>query len=406
MNRFRQDKPPGAVGAQGERVVKTGLKMGSAFKSGAAALALCMLTGNAWAATSCARPQEMMALRTAALQQRLMVAALACHDAADYNRFVVSHQRELQDSDRALMRFFVRQDAQKGTDDYNTYKTGLANDASLHSVRDPRFCRSAKAAFDDELRHKVSIAELVSQRASMIRTGYESCMPSGRENVMMADATPGLPARHQAFSDDQSSDLDPNLTSRMDRALPPPLGDEGIVAPPSRGDGGVVEPPRGAPRYARPNPARDASEDDADRRNAYAPDAGDPDAEGQDDADNDRAEGQYAPYVVDDAPRYDPEYADRASQQPPRAYGRNDDRNGRGYGQSYRQDRVDNVEDQGGYDAGPIANNARGDERGFYDRPSASRPYLLDRPYTDRPTERPRFVRGPDGRWYLLRRRY
>ena len=369
----------------------TSLKMGVALKAGVAALALCMLTGNAWAGASCARPREMTALRIAALQQRLMVAALACHDAADYNRFVVSHQRELQESDRALKSFFLRQDAQNGADDYSAYKTGLANDSSLRSVRDPRFCRGAKAAFGDEFQRKTSLAELVSQRASLIKTGYESCTPDAQENTMMADATPGLPARHQAFPDTEPSDLDPNLTSRMDRALPPLRRDEGALMP-----------PRGDTRYARPNPARDAYESGADNRSDYAPDAGDRDAEEQGDVDNDGAEGQYAPDVGEDAPRYDPEYADRT---PPRAYDRNDDRNGDRYGQSYRDGRGDNVEDRDGYDEGLAANNAPGDERDGYDGPYARRTHT-DRPYTYQRPVPPRFVRGPDGRWYLLRRRY
>ena len=72
-----------------------------------AAFVLSLLAGNAWAAGSCVRPQDVTALRTAALQQQLMVAALTCHDVAAYNRFVISHQGALQVSDKALMDFFA-----------------------------------------------------------------------------------------------------------------------------------------------------------------------------------------------------------------------------------------------------------------------------------------------------------
>ena len=382
MNRIRQDKLPGAIGAQGERVVNTGLRTGFALKTGVAALALCLLTGNAWAEQSCARPQEMRALQTAALQQRLMVAAFACHDAAAYNRFVISHRRELQESDRALMSFFVRQNAQKGNDDYNAYKTGLANASSLHSVRDPRFCRSAKAAFDDEFKHRMSLAELVSQRSSLIKTGYAGCTPDGQDTIRTADATPGLSARHHAFPDDQPSDLDPNLTSRLDRALPPLHRDEGVVMP-----------PRGNSRYARPNPARDGQDDDS--RNAYAPDG---DVDDQGDFSVDGADGQDDPDFGDDAPRYAPEYADGT---PPRAYDRSSDRGGR----TFSGDTGGNVEDRDRYDDGPTANNAPDADRYADGGPYADRPYA-DRRYAYPPPVRPRFVRGPDGRWYRLRRRY
>ena len=176
-------------------------KTSFASKTGAAALALSLLAGNAWAAASCARPQDVTALRTAALQQQLMVAALTCHDVADYNRFVISYQSELQKSDKALMNFFLRQDARKGADDYNAYKTRLANASSLRSLRDPKFCRSAKLAFDVALNRK-------GRWRSWSRSGHLPSRPAMRaacrarpRPVLMADATPRLPARHQALPD-------------------------------------------------------------------------------------------------------------------------------------------------------------------------------------------------------------
>ena len=174
------------------------MKTSYALKTGAAAaLALSLVAGNAWAAASCARPQDIKALQAAALQQQLMVAALTCHATADYNRFVTSYRSELLESDHALMNFFLRQDAHKGADGYNAYKTRLANDASLGSLHDPRFCRSAKIAFDVALKRKGSLTELTSERPSLIDTGYTSCMPGAPETTQMADATPSLPARHQ-----------------------------------------------------------------------------------------------------------------------------------------------------------------------------------------------------------------
>ena len=67
-------------------------------KSVAAALALIM-PYQALAGAACERPQDAMAIHTAALQQEMMVAALICHQVAAYNEFVVSHQSALQESD-------------------------------------------------------------------------------------------------------------------------------------------------------------------------------------------------------------------------------------------------------------------------------------------------------------------
>lgn len=382
--------------------MKKGLKTGSVLKTGVAALALCMLTGNAWAAASCARPQDVTALQVAALQQQLMVAAFSCNNAADYNRFVISHRRELQESDRALMGFFLRQDADKGTDNYNAYKTGLANDSSLRSARDPRFCRSAKAAFDDAFKHEGSVAELVSQRPSLARTGYASCAPSAQEGVLMADATPSLPARHRALPDSQPSDLAPDLTSRMDRALPPisPHRDEGRVVPPREYD----------PRYAQQHSVledRDADNGNANGPDVDAPGADDRGAGERGDFDRYRAETKNIPDDVDDAPRHGRDYADTRSR-PPRTYGRDHD----GYGDGT----PNNYPNRDGYENGPAANNAPSDDRDAYDAPDGSArygygPYTYGpwahrpdayQPYAYRPPARPRFVRGPDGRWYLL----
>ena len=71
------------------------------------ALANPALTNSAWAA-GCATPSEAAALKTAVIQQELMVAALQCHETAAYNRFVMNYRGELQASDATLKSFFVR----------------------------------------------------------------------------------------------------------------------------------------------------------------------------------------------------------------------------------------------------------------------------------------------------------
>ena len=111
---------------------------------------LCATMGQSWAGAACARPDEAMALKTAAMQQELMVAALYCNDVGLYNRFVVSYQHELQDSDAALLGYF--QHGHGGATAYHSYKTALANDFSLDGLHGmARFCAGANMAFDTAL---------------------------------------------------------------------------------------------------------------------------------------------------------------------------------------------------------------------------------------------------------------
>jgi hypothetical protein len=121
--------------------------MKTMLRTGAAALALCAMAGQSWAAGVCTRTVDAMALKTAALQQELMVAALYCNDVAPYNRFVTSYQRELQNSDATLLRYFTH--GHGGAKAYHAYKTNLANDFSLTGLRGMQaFCSAANASFD------------------------------------------------------------------------------------------------------------------------------------------------------------------------------------------------------------------------------------------------------------------
>ena len=139
-------------------------------RSGAVAL---LLMAGAGAETTCAGPQDVTALKTADMQQFLMVAALTCNKVAAYNRFVTSHQSELQESDKTLLKFFIGKNAWTGDDEYNAYKTSLANAASLRSLHDPLFCQNAEAAFNAALGRPV--AQLISEQPVPIKLVYTSC---------------------------------------------------------------------------------------------------------------------------------------------------------------------------------------------------------------------------------------
>ena len=171
-------------------------KIRLASKTGATALALSLLASNAGA--FCAKPQEATALRVSALRQQLMVAALACHEAGAFNRFVTAYQDAFEDSDRTLMSFFVRKDGGDGDAAYNSYKTRQANDASLRSLHDPMFCGEAASVFHAALSRDLPLAELVAHEGPLVRAGFASCTRDGE--TQMADAAaalPSFPVRHR-----------------------------------------------------------------------------------------------------------------------------------------------------------------------------------------------------------------
>lgn len=133
------------------------------MKGCTAALALCAFATQAWAGDACLRPQDANALKTAALQQELMVAALTCNDITLYNHFVVSYRGELQQSDQALQAYFVRADGRGGIADYHAYKTRMANQSSLDSLHNQDYCTNAKMAFDGALEgEKTTLADVVA----------------------------------------------------------------------------------------------------------------------------------------------------------------------------------------------------------------------------------------------------
>src|SRR5689334_10779012 len=139
-------------------------------------LALSSMVGGAWAADVCARAQDLTALQVAAVQQHLMVAALACNDAGLYNTFVVTYRDDLQASDATLKAFFARLGEESGKSDYDAFKTKLANDFSLNSNRSTTFCRSALTVFRAALNeNKKSLASFaLSQPISVDRT-FRTC---------------------------------------------------------------------------------------------------------------------------------------------------------------------------------------------------------------------------------------
>jgi hypothetical protein len=115
------------------------------LKWGISLLSLMAMTAQASAAMVCDQASAA-ALKTAAVQQELMVAGLTCHAGEAYNRFVLADRPQLQKSDADLMAYFKTRDGNEAG--YDSYKTKLANlAASKSSAEGSRFCSDAARAF-------------------------------------------------------------------------------------------------------------------------------------------------------------------------------------------------------------------------------------------------------------------
>jgi hypothetical protein len=150
------------------------------LKRAATALMLTCMGGDVLAATanvaSCANSEDMLAVRAAAVQQRLMVAAFSCHAVERYNNFVTSYQKDLQASDRALQNFFRRLNSQTGTADYHSFKTRLANNSSIQSIHDTRYCDDAQATFDAALSNtKRSLPVFLAGQTTAVDDAFSPC---------------------------------------------------------------------------------------------------------------------------------------------------------------------------------------------------------------------------------------
>jgi hypothetical protein len=145
-------------------------------------------------AAGCANPAEAAALKTAVMQQELMVAALQCHESGAYNRFVIAYRPELQDSDAALKAFFVRRGGEHGEAGYDTFKTKAANLSALEQARDTHaFCADAHALFEAALANRGSLMSFVDGRSGNSGLG-NICVESRPLPARTADARPVMVA--------------------------------------------------------------------------------------------------------------------------------------------------------------------------------------------------------------------
>jgi hypothetical protein len=224
------------------------------LKTASAAIAFLALANPALAA-ACATPGEAAALRTAVIQQELMVAALQCHEAAAYNRFVMTYRGKLQDSDATLKAFFGRRGGDHGEAGYDTFKTKAANLSALEQARNAgAFCADAHALYSSDFANQGSLMSFVEAHGASADIGgicaesrpvlarsdtkpvpaqavKVAAAPPAEIGGVPAHSLPAMPYRHDdvappppraednATRDDDADDVAPSYTE--DEAPPP-----------------------------------------------------------------------------------------------------------------------------------------------------------------------------------------
>lgn len=140
----------------------------------------------------------MTAIRATAVQQQLMVAALTCNQVSNFNAFQTSFGKELRRSDARLLSMFKRfYGARAGEKEYHAFKTRIANDSSIRSIRDNRdYCSSAQLVFAAALTpQKPTLANFVSGVQITESSPVDSCEIRVAVGLQGAKAVPSIVPR-------------------------------------------------------------------------------------------------------------------------------------------------------------------------------------------------------------------
>ncbi len=142
------------------------------------AAAAMLVATHALASERCASNAEVTTLMVAEIQQRLMVAAYTCHYVEYYNRLVLTHRSELRKSDKRMLHLFLSRDGSSGDDEYNAFKTRLANLASRESNEYPgTFCYRAQQLFTAVLYNRRPLVSVAASERPYSALPFESCRP-------------------------------------------------------------------------------------------------------------------------------------------------------------------------------------------------------------------------------------
>ena len=176
------------------------------MKSAACLLALAAMSAEASAADLC-DPDSAGALKTAAVQQELMVAGLTCNATPQYNRFVLDNRAALQKSDAALMRYFRARDGNEAG--YDSYKTKLANlSASRSASEGARYCRDMARDFDAA--KGLSLNDFIARDHLLIAAPEACAVKYDLPEVAVAGPSYSLPATPYGGRADPAAQLASN----------------------------------------------------------------------------------------------------------------------------------------------------------------------------------------------------
>jgi hypothetical protein len=247
-------------------------------KSVAVSLCLAVLA-HPLSAFACDTPRDVAALKTAALQQRMMVAALTCKSTTAYNRFVLAHRAELQRSDADLKAYFIAQGGENGEARYDAYKTKVANLAAHGPAVDARaFCASTADEFDA----LSSSSEGLMHALAAERMPANVCKAPVMTVAAKAPATPKAAAPVKVAKADEVAGIGGAMPAMPYSAAPPPMArmvreaepiDPADIVPPESHAEEAVEPEEDtvAPRLATREREDVAYGDYTSPRLAYAP---------------------------------------------------------------------------------------------------------------------------------------
>lgn len=128
----------------------------------------------------------MSAMQVRMLQTEMMVAALSCGAAGQYNAFVRKFAGQLVENGRMLRSHFARTHGKRGSARLDAFVTGLANTASVISIRNSRtFCPNLKAIFQKALSDpNQQLSVLAAERAQMPAWQLEHKLTAAIENAL------------------------------------------------------------------------------------------------------------------------------------------------------------------------------------------------------------------------------
>lgn len=174
--------------------------MGEKTRAGAIALAVGLTASTAIAAPAakCAKPMEVSAIQTAAIQQELMVAALTCNEIDHFNAFQTGFNAELRASDATLEHMFKRlSGGSQGEAQYHAFKTRLANDSSMRSIHNNvDYCQQARQVFAAALiPNKPTLSDFVATVPVVEESPVNSCeirVAGSLSNIPTASESQGV----------------------------------------------------------------------------------------------------------------------------------------------------------------------------------------------------------------------